>query len=142
MSYKRHSARGARGQILMCVTDNLAVNGTDEYFGLTGSQNVGNEAPNQNPIQRAGIIKEMRVTLAAAPNGATKTRTFTLRVGGVSKALTVTITNAETTGQDMVNAVPVAADDLVAWLSDGGVNTPDASRVYISCVFVPDAQID
>jgi hypothetical protein len=83
----------------------------------------------------AGKIKNMYVSLDAPPNGATKTRTFTLykTVTG-DTTLTVTLTDAETTGSDLTHTITVVAGDMFCWHSTVA-NTPDAAKVAIGFEF-------
>lgn len=81
-------------------------NNTDVLFGTAG--NVGRMV-----VGRAGTIRNLYVKISAAPNGATKSRTFTIRINGTNTAVTTTITNAATSNVDNTNSVSVSAGDEV-----------------------------
>jgi len=63
-------------------------------------------------IPISGAISDLRIETNFAP-GAGTSYVFTLRVNGAPSALTVTIANAATSGQDIVNSVNVVAGDIV-----------------------------
>jgi hypothetical protein len=117
------------------ITD-LKTDGTDEFLPVMGASSPSSEAYRYELAPMAGVIKNMTVMLTAAPGGAAS-RTFTLRVNGVSTALTVTISAGATTGEDTVHSVEVSRNDRLAWFSDGGVGAPAAAAVAISADFIP-----
>lgn len=63
----------------------------------------------------AGTIKKLYVEMDGAPGGDGSYR-FTLRKGGVSQTLTVTITDPATTGNDVINSFAVAAGDILTMM--------------------------
>jgi hypothetical protein len=63
---------------------------------------------------RAGTLRNLRVRHRTLGGGA-QTITYTLFVNGVASALTCTLTsNVDNNGQDLVNSVAIAADDLLS----------------------------
>lgn len=85
-----------------------------EYMTLQGGGPWRNAfAGMAQPVSTDGIIKNLRVKLAAAP-GAGKKYTFTLMLNGAPTALTFDIADVATTGSNMVNEIDVTGGDLVA----------------------------
>jgi len=85
----------------------------------------------------AGTIKNFYVELTEDPgnNGAYK---FTLRKGGVSQTLTVTITDPATTGNDTSNEVAVVAGDILTMIVEP-IDSPSATpKVRWGMTFVAD----
>lgn len=64
-------------------------------------------------VPTAGTIKNFYVRLNMDPGDAPDAYRFTLRKGGVSQTLTVTITADDTTGSDLVNSFAVVAGDVL-----------------------------
>lgn len=109
---------------------NLATDGTDQYLTHSGWRTPTTGESNVSaPVPQDCIITALYVKLMAAPNGAGKTRTFTVRNNGAPGNLTVTLTNAETTGSDTTHTDVITAGNTLNLFSDGGVNAPDASQV-------------
>ena len=80
---------------------------------MGGVEWQGSEAYALNPIGSSGIIKKLRVKLDASP-GAGKSYAFTLMVDGSPSALTLTISNAETSGANTVNEVTVSVGQTLS----------------------------
>lgn len=76
----------------------------------------------------SGTIKNLYVQLLFDPGTAPDAYRFTLRKNGVSQALTVTITADDTTGNDTVNEVTVAAGDVLTLMVEA-LNEP-SSHAY------------
>ena len=86
----------------------------------------------------AGTIKNLYVELDIDPGTAPDAYRFTLRKGGVSQALTVTITADDTTGNDTANEVEVAAGDILTVLIEP-LNGPSATpKAHWGMTFVAD----
>jgi len=120
-----------------CDNTDLLSDGTDEYLFFTGDDAPDTvEANQQIQIHDAMIIEEMIVFLEEDP-GAGNSRTFTLRVDGISQAQTVTIANTDKVGHDAAHPITVDKDAFLDWLSDGGVGGPDVSEVNIRCRATP-----
>lgn len=77
-------------------------------------------------------LKNLYVLLSAAP-GDGNSYTFTVRVAEVDGNLTVTITDAATTGNDVVNTDAIANDDYVG-IKCVPANTPDTAYASWSVV--------
>jgi hypothetical protein len=83
-----------------------------------------------------GTLKRMRVRLSAAP-GAGKSRQVRVMVGGVaSTVLTLTISDAETTGTVVGNVVLAAGTTVSIESTPSG--TPAASDVFVTLEYQPD----
>jgi hypothetical protein len=87
-------------------------------------------------IPTGGTLSSWYIKLAAAP-GAGKSFVFTVRLNGVSAALTITISDAATTGADITHSVAVVAGDIVDILATPS-GTPSASTIPTwTMVFTP-----
>lgn len=86
----------------------------------------------------AGTIKDLYVKLDQDPGTDPDAYRFTLRKGGVSQTLTVTITADDTTGNDLVNSFAVVAGDVLTMMIEP-LNTPanEVSPVW-GMIFVAD----
>lgn len=84
-------------------------------------------------VTTPGTFSELAVELPVAP-GAGKSLTFTLVVNGVASALSVTISDTNTTGVDAVNTKAVVASDNV-YLYCTPAGTPTVSAPRWSIVF-------
>ena len=111
---------GASSAVLMWGNSNVAASTAQRV--LTPWYN-DSQAPTtasttlQYPIPRAGTIQNMRVR-HNSPAGNGEDIVYTLRVGGVNSALTVTLASTATAGSDLVSTVPVAAADLLDVIVD------------------------
>jgi len=105
------------------------------YFPLGAGYTAqpGNEADNIQMVSTAGVIDNLMVSLQTAP-GEDKSYTFVLRVNGDSSALTVTISDTDTTGSDVSHEVTVAAGDRVCIMSTPS-GTPVATVLRHSVIF-------
>ncbi len=74
----------------------------------------------------AGTIKNLYVGLTEDPGTDPDAYRFTLRKGGVSQTLTVTITADNTTGNDTANEVSVVAGDVLTLMIEP-LNTPSGT---------------
>jgi hypothetical protein len=121
--------------VFTVCTDEAEVTTSDAYLALTGAWSTRvAEWATQQVIRRAGTIQNLFVHLETAPGGA-DTRTVTLRVNGVNTALTVTITGAAVSGNDVANEVAVVAGDLVDYLIEASATAVN-SRVTVSSEYV------
>ena len=101
-------------QVILGGTSN-SLNDTDtEYNNLTGQGGpwAVTEFAVAKLVSTGGKIKGLRVKLDGTP-GAGKSYAFTLMVGGSPTALTLTISDAETSGND-ANEVTVSAGQTVS----------------------------
>lgn len=87
----------------------------NSFLSPFGSGASAVEAQQQIVVTRNGILKHLYANLTAAP-GVGNSKTFTVRVNGVSTAISVTLTGAVTSGSDVANTVAVVAGDLVTIL--------------------------
>jgi hypothetical protein len=82
-----------------------------------------------------GTLSKLYVTVTAAP-GVGNSKIFALRNGGVSQALTATISDANTSSNDTSNSATVAAGDRLAiQISVSGA--PTTSTAKYSLLFTP-----
>lgn len=90
------------------------VGGATNYQGLQSGTTTGQlaETRNHQVMPCPGVWQAMRVVLSAAPGGA-ETRTFNFRKASGATSLSVPITGAAVSGQDVSNTVSVNAGDLV-----------------------------
>ena len=84
---------------------------------------ISAESRRQQLIATAGIIDNLFIELETAP-GEGKSYIFTLRVNGAPSALTVTISNTDTTGNDIIHSVSVSAGDSIC-IEAAPSGTPD-----------------
>jgi len=86
----------------------------------------------------SGTIKNLYVQLQVDPGTAPDAHKFTLRIGGVSQALTVTITADNRTGNDTGNDIAVSAGDILTLITEP-LNTPSSSgTAAVGMTFVAD----
>ena len=86
----------------------------------------------------SGKIKNLYLELSVDPGTSPEAYRFTLRKNGVSQTLTVTITADDTTGNDTVNEVMVAAGDVLTMMVEP-LNAPSvAPLVSFGMTFVAD----
>lgn len=98
-----------------------ASNETISYFDTT-------ESKSELIVSRAGVLRDLAVSLASAP-GAGSSNTITVRKNGSDTLLTVTISESDRSGVDTTNVIEVAAGDrLTAARTAAG--TPAASRSF------------
>ena len=77
----------------------------------------------QQIVATNGKFKNLRVELSDNPGSGSEAYRITLRVDGVSTALTVTITGAATSGEDTAHTVTVTPGQKVCWLIEA-IDTP------------------
>lgn len=114
---------------------------SDRYTGVYGHQHQnfsGWTTPDEilglqiNPL--SGTLKNLRVLLSAAP-GVGKSITITVRKNQASTGVSVTISDANTTGVDTVNTVSVAPGDQLAFLASRNGTTPAATLIQCGIEF-------
>ena len=117
---------------LMGGTDsNLLANGTAEYFPVNGTKAKSTtELAHVLTISRPCYIMGLYVKLTAAPTGATKSYTISLRKNGATVTPAVTITDTATEG-NWCGAYALAKGDRICMISNGGANTPTASQALV-----------
>jgi hypothetical protein len=105
----------------------LLNNGTAEYFPVEAVKAKSTtESQHVIEVLRPCVVTKMHVKLSAAPAGAGKSYTISLRKNGGTVTPAVTITNTETEGT-WTGCYALAAGDLINFISNGGVSTPTAS---------------
>lgn len=93
-------------------------------------------ARRQIPASPAGTIRNFRVRLSVAP-GAGTNYTLTFMKGAAAQAVTVTISDTDTTGEDTTHSFTVSPGDLVAVRVVGSAGAA-ASKPSWSFEFMPD----
>ena len=113
---------------------------TTEYDVVSGTFHIlsATEDDHRMICPTNGTIKNLYVLLDISPGTSPDAYRFTLRVNGVSSALTVTITANDTTGNDTVNTVSVVAGDALTMMVEP-LNTPSATPLpTFGMTFVAD----
>lgn len=87
-------------------------------------------------VPTSGKLKNLYVKLTTAP-GTGKSRTFTLRKNGEDTALTVTISDSATEGNDTVHEITMAAGDIVS-LKSSPSSSPDVTFAFWGMTFLAD----
>lgn len=81
-------------------------------------------------VPTTGRIKDLYVWLSEDPGNAPDAYRFTVRKGGASQALTVTINADDSTGSDLINSFEVIAGDVLTFMIEplnGPATTPKAN---------------
>lgn len=86
----------------------------------------------------ACIIRNLYVKLTSAP-GTSASRTITARVAGVDSAMTVTVANANTLGNDTAHSVSVNQGDLVSVKQVPTATPADSFLKFGFVVYIPQA---
>lgn len=124
-------------QVIFGGIDNPLHSTTTEYNSLNAGINWTTTQDDVNKlISTDGYIKNLRVVLDGSPGIGNK-YTFTLMLNGAPTALTFDISDLETSGSNMVNAIDVTGGNYVSLQCnpDGG---PTARNATWSCVFSGD----
>ena len=111
-----------------------------EYAQVMGSETIYSNVENdfRQIVPTAGTIKNFYVKLSEDPGTDPDAYRLTLRKGGASQTLTVTITADATTGNDLVNSFTVAAGDVFTLMIEP-LNVPTATpKVAWGMTFAPD----
>lgn len=101
-----------------------------EYISLIGdtwSSSTG-EYYTSHVIPLPCVVKNLKVTLGTAP-GTANTRTLTVLKDNVATALTLTLSDAETTGEDTTHAISFAAGDRIV-IKHTSTGTPVSSTSF------------
>jgi len=108
-----------------------------EYNSILGGTVWGvTEANVHQLVSTDGYIKNLRVDIFNDP-GAGNKYTFTVMLNGAPTALTLDISDAETSGSNMVNTVDVTGGDLISLQCDPD-DYPDTVYVIWTTVFEGD----
>lgn len=121
----------------VCLLHMGGIDGAASYQSLQGYQDdsITTEAYVNLPMPTAGVFKKLFVKFASSLGGAGDAYTIALRLGGATQALTVTVTYADTAGNDSAHTVDVVAGDLVDLILTNA-NTPATSACAVGLVFV------
>jgi hypothetical protein len=112
------------------------VNST-RYISLSAGLTSGWQATRQGAecaIPLSGTFRNLRALVQTAP-GAGQSWTFKLYVNGADTLLSCTISDANTTGSDLSNAVAVTAGDLVCWKSTGSATAAASGNIALGAEF-------
>lgn len=121
------------------LLNSSAVIATTRYHLPQGNSSQGNPTSGVYtvPVPTAGTFSKLYVKLSASPGAAPDAYSFTPRKNTVDTALTCTITDPATTGNDIVNSFSVVAGDLVD-IKIAPLNAPAAAPTCaIGMVFTP-----
>ena len=107
------------------------------YTALSGDYaDVAENNSRATLIPKNGRLKNFYIDLDADPQ-AGSSRTLTVRINGVNKTITCTISNAGTTGSDTTHEEIVSKGDIVCIISTIGVN-PTSTGMAGNIEFIPD----
>ena len=123
----------------LLLSANVIRNTNTNYGPMMGTRNSTSEDERRVVCPTSGTIKNLYVQLSADPGTAPDAYRFTLRIGGVSKALTVTITANNRTGNNTADDIAVSAGDILTMMYEP-LNTPseDFIKTAIGMTFVAD----
>ncbi len=116
----------------------FAKNDENRYNRPMGVGDTPTEDLMRTVCPTSGTIKNLYVQLAADPGTSPDGYRFTLRIGGVSQTLTVTITADDRTGNDTAHPIAVSAGDILTMMIEP-LNVPIAEpNAAIGMTFVAD----
>lgn len=114
-------------------------NTATEYMQPMAGKSPGlTEDDRRTVCPTSGKIKNLYVELEDSPGTAPDAYKFTLRKNGVSQTLTVTITAPDTTGNNIVNEVTVAAGDVLTLMIEPLETPATGPRAWWGMIFVAD----
>lgn len=122
-------------QLTASLFEGKAMNtGATEYMAINGACDCGTEGWAKQIMTHAGTFQNAEISIDTAPS-AGKSWTFTMRKNNADQAITITIADAATTGEDRTHTFTVVAGDVVNWkIVPSG--TPDvANAVRLSVEF-------
>ena len=117
---------------LMWGNNNIAATTTDRYLTPCYSDTLAETAPTRIRMARAGTIRNMQVH-HNNPAGNGEPIVYTLSVGGAPTALSCSVLSTDSDGEDLVNAVAVAAGALVDGILVTKANGIGTSPTNITC---------
>jgi len=115
--------------------DNVSTSSSEYGFLCGVALNTSTRTIFESLISTGGKIKNLQVTLDAAP-GEGKSIAVTLYKNGSPTSLVVTISDTDTTGENTSDEVSVVAEDLVCFQTTPS-ETPASSDVMCSTIFEP-----
>lgn len=122
--------------IVIAGADNALDTGVTEYNYLAGSWTSWSATEDQHSLGQLCTLKKLYVLLSAAP-GAGKSYAFTVRINGAGGNLTVTISDAATTGNDVAHTDAISNDDYLG-LECAPASTPALADAYWGVVgYIP-----
>lgn len=107
------------------ITNNAATR-YGSVAGIWGALSTTTENETRRVMPCAGTVKNLYVVLSASPGTDPDAYRFTVRKGGASQALTVTVTAPNTSGNDTANSFSVSAGDVLTMMMEP-LNSPSAS---------------
>lgn len=129
----------ATDQILLGVNNNNLSNSATQYdvpWGGMGHARSTTESDMSVICAANGTIKNLYAALSGTP-GALKNYNVTLMKNGVATALSVTISDLATTGNDTVNSVSVSAGDTLSLRFTPSVVAPTVRMMKWGLAFAP-----
>ena len=119
----------ANESVLLCHNGRTETGSTTYHRVMGGLRSLAAENDVRMVCPAAGTIKNLYVRLSADPGTAPDAYRFTLRKGGASQTLTVTITADNTTGNDTGNSFAVVAGDILTLMCEP-LNIPGAQAYF------------
>ena len=135
------TASGATQQVMVSGTENNLPTSSTEYINLIGSMDLTNwstsESHRVTTWPANGEITDLRIELSGSPSTG-DSYAFSIRVNEATPgdALTCTISNAETSCNDLVNSTTISAGDTVGFEVNPD-SSPDARDAYWSVIWNP-----
>lgn len=116
-------------------SDSANMGSTTQYnYPIGGSVNwLAAESQRKQVIPIASTLSSLRISISVAP-GSGKSRVFTIRKNGSATSLSCTISDTNTSCEDITNSVSLVAGDYIS-LEQAPSGTPTAGRWKHSVLF-------
>ena len=123
--------------ILMCSNQNWATS-VPRYVTLIGNKTIDlGRFDGQTLFPTSGTLKSFYCVINTAP-GAGTSRTFKIEKNGTDSDIAITIAETDTTGNDVVNSLVIAAGDQLTIKFTGVTGAPASTIAHFGIVFVPN----
>lgn len=111
---------------------------TGTFWNFDGPTTTGHasHALASQVIPAAGVLKNFYIKLTSGNPGAGNSWIFTIYVNNATTGISVTISDTNTTGQDITNSFTVAAGDTIS-VAITSTGSPDTSNPSWNCQFNP-----
>lgn len=100
----------------------------------TSNWGAANSCSTSMPV--AGAFSKLYIVLETAP-GAGKSYTYSMYINGAATALSVQISDSNTSGSDTSHSVSVAVGDTVSWEASPAGTPTAPTTLLASCLFTP-----
>ena len=122
-------------QVLISGGNDVIESGYDQFSSIHGTRIwTAGEVSAWQIVSTPGTISNLHINLQVAP-GVGKSITFTFRVNGADTDLTCTISETDTTGQDLAHVINVAAGDYIDLKASPSSGIPAGIRCQNSTLF-------